>query len=40
MNFFFIIKIILNPLKDDVIFGGTFGVLFEVQMMTQIVLKM
>jgi hypothetical protein len=39
MIFFFIIKIIPNFLKCDVIVGDNFGVLFQVQNdMTQIVL--
>ncbi len=32
MEFVFIIKIIPNLLKSDVIVGDTFGVLFEAQM--------
>jgi hypothetical protein len=41
MEFVFIIKIIYNSLKSDVIIKDTFGVLFEVQLhdITQIILR-
>jgi hypothetical protein len=39
LKFVFIIKIILNPLKSDIVIGDIFGVLFEIQMMIQIVLR-
>jgi len=32
MEFVFIIKFISNPLKNDIIVGDIFGVLFQVQM--------
>jgi hypothetical protein len=39
MDFYFIIKISPNLLKNDVIIGDTFGVLFKVQMIWHNFLK-